>query len=296
MSPRRRILVTGASGLLGGRVVEVLAGRHDVIAMRHRAAVPPGVAVVEADLLAAGSLERALESARPEVVVHSAALADADRCEAEPDRARRSNVDASAALARLCRARGVRIIALSTDLVLAGDRAWTAEDVSAAPVLVYGRTKLDGEEAILAEAADAAVLRVALVLGRGFGPRTTASEGIASALAAGRGLHLLTDQYRTPIDADSVADAVHRLLERPLSGRLNLGGAERLSRYELGRRVARVLGLPTHGIEAVSGDALASRAPRPADTSLDSSRARRELDWRPRELDDAIRDGRRAAV
>lgn len=296
MARRRRILVTGASGLLGGRLAELLARSHDVIAVRHRAPVPLGLAAVDADLLAPESLERAIEAARPEAVVHSAALAEVDRCQSDPDLARRCNVDASGALARLCHARSLRLVALSTDLVFAGDRAWTPEDVPPHPLMVYGRTKLDGEGAVLAEAPEAVVVRVALVLGRGYGPRTTASETIATALAAGRRARLFTDQYRTPIDPESVAEAVHRLLDRPLSGRLHLGGPERLSRYALGLRVARAFALPTDGIEGVTADASADRVARPADVSLDSTRAHRELDWTPRPLEAAIREGRAEAV
>jgi dTDP-4-dehydrorhamnose reductase len=287
--------VTGASGLLGGRLAELLASGHDVTAVRHRAPVPEGLAVVDADLLAPEALGPLLDRVRPDAVVHSAALADADACERNPALARRANVDLSLGLARACRARGVRLVALSTDLVLAGDRAWTGEDVPAAPLLLYGRTKLDGESAILADHAEAAVLRVALVLGRGFGPRTTASEGVASALAAGRPVRLFTDQFRTPIDPESLADAIARVLARTVSGRFHVGGAERLSRHEIGVRVARVLDLPVQGIEAVTqaSHPLAG-APRPADVSLDCGRARRELGWEPRPLDDAIRESRRA--
>ena len=141
--------------------------------------------------------------------------------------------------------------------------------------------------------AEAAVLRVALVIGRGYGPRTTATESVAAALAAGRAPRLFDDQYRTPIDPESIGDAIGRVLEGTASGRFHLGGAERLSRYELGQRVAQVLGLGG-SFESVSQSTLAVR--RPADASLDSSRARRELGWTPRPLDEAIRDGRRPAV
>jgi dTDP-4-dehydrorhamnose reductase len=158
---------------------------------------------------------------------------------------------------------------------------------------LYGRTKRDAEEAILGESPDAAVLRVALVIGRGYGPRTTASESIAAALVAGHRPRLFDDQYRTPIDPESIADAVGRVLEAAAGGRFHLGGAERLSRYELGQRVAQVLGL-RGSFDRVSQASQAVR--RPADTSLDSSRARRELGWTPRPLDEAIRDGRRPAV
>jgi dTDP-4-dehydrorhamnose reductase len=290
---RTRILVTGASGLLGGRLAEVLAAAHDVIALRHRAPVPSGLTAVDGDLLDAASLGRALESARPDAVLHSAALADADRCEADPDLARRCNVEASGEIARRCRARGLRLIALSTDLVLGGERAFSTEDQHDRPLLVYGRTKREAEDVVLAESPDAVVLRVALVIGRGYGPRTTASEAVAATLAAGRRPRLFEDQYRTPIDPESIADAVARALDRTVCGRFHLGGAERLSRYELGQRVANVLGLRgdlEKASQATQG------VPRPADASLDSSRARRELGWTARPLDAAIRDGRRPTV
>lgn len=290
---RTRVLVTGASGLLGGRLAEILSATHDVIALRHRAPVPSGLAAVDGDLLDAASLGRAIESAHPGAVLHSAALADADRCETEPDLARRCNLEASAEIARRCRGQGLRLIALSTDLVLGGGRAFSTEDQDDRPLLVYGRTKREAEEAVLAESPDAVVLRVALVIGRGYGPRTTASEAVAASLAAGRRPRLFEDQYRTPIDPESVADAVARALDRPVSGRLHIGGAERLSRYEMGRRVADVLGLRG---ELERASRATQDVPRPADASLDSGRARRALGWTPRPLDDAIRAGRRPAV
>jgi dTDP-4-dehydrorhamnose reductase len=290
---RARILVTGAAGLLGGRLAELLSATHDVIALRHRAPVPAGLTAVEGDLLDDASLGRAFESARPDVVLHSAALADADRCEREPDLARRCNVESSAEIARRCRERGLRLVALSTDLVLGGDHPFSSEEERPRPLLHYGRTKLEAEDAVLAESPDAVVLRVALVIGRGYGPRTTGTEAVAATLAAGRRPRLFEDQYRTPIDPESVADAVVRALDRTVSGRFHLGGAERLSRYELGLRVARVLRLDGD-FERVSQATQDVR--RPADASLDSSRARRELGWEPRPLDQAIRDGRRPTV
>jgi dTDP-4-dehydrorhamnose reductase len=290
---RARILVTGASGLLGGRLAERLASSHDVIAMRHLAAVPAGLAAVDGDILDGAALDRAFAAARPDTVLHSAAMADADRCEAEPELARRWNVEASAAVARRCREGGLRLVTISTDLVLAGDRPFATEDERPRPILHYGRTKLEAEDVVLADTPDAVVLRVALVVGRGFGPRLTGSEALAATLAAGPPPRLFDDQYRTPIDPDSVADAVARALERTVSGRFHLGGAERLSRYELGQRVAGVLGLPPH-FERTCAAPQGVR--RPADASLDCARARRELGWEPRPLDEAIRDGRRPTV
>jgi dTDP-4-dehydrorhamnose reductase len=227
-------------------------------------------------------------------VVHAAVLGRADLCEARPGEAERVNVELPRTLARECARRSVRLVALSTDLVFGGDRPFARETDPAGPVSVYGRTKLLGEEAVLDACPEAAVVRVALVLGRGHGPRGTSTESVAWALSAGRPVRLFTDEHRTPVDAASVADAVSRLLECSAAGRFHLGGPERLSRHALGQRVASVLGLDASRVEAARQAEHAGPDRRPPDVSLDATRAREELGWVPRPLDEAIREGRAA--
>jgi dTDP-4-dehydrorhamnose reductase len=292
---KARLLVTGAGGLIGGRLAFLLAETHDVVAGIRRSAPPPGLRSVPFDLERAGSLPAALEAAQPDAVVHCAALPDPDACEREPDRARVCNVEAPAALARLCHQRGIHLVALSTDLVFASRRQPYAESAPAEPVLAYGRSKLAGEEAMLVEDAGATILRLPLMHGRGHGSRPTASEAVAWALGVGRPLRLFSDQFRTPVDAESVADAITRVLAGGHAGRFHLGGDERVSRYELGLRVAALLHLPAALITPIRQGAL-PLAPRPADVSLDNRHARDVLGWRPRPLDAGIREGRVTAV
>lgn len=275
------MLLTGASGLLGGILAERLARSFVLLTDRFDVAAP-------------GAAEAAVEASRPDAVVHSAALADVDRCERDPDAAWRVNVDGTEAVAAAAARRGLPLVVLSTDTVFDGAHAPLREDAVARPLQVYGRSKLAGEQAALALCPDAAVLRVCLVAGRGHGPRGTATESVAWALRAGRRPRLFSDQYRTPVDADSVADAVRLALERRARGIFHLGGPERVSRYELGLRVAAALGLSPRGIEAVAWADQPAAAPRPPDVSFDSARARAELGWRPRDLDAAILLGRAA--
>jgi dTDP-4-dehydrorhamnose reductase len=292
MTSTLRVLVTGAGGRLGGRLAEILSTRHHVIASRHETPPPAALESVPLDLLSPASLEQALGDSRADAVVHAAALADADRCERQPLLALRVNVEATARLARACRLKGVRFVALSTDLVGAGDHAFATEADAPQPRLLYGVTKVAAEEAALAADPGAAIVRVALVHGRGFGAQGTASESIAWALRSGSPLRLYTDQFRTPVDPESVAQALSALVQGEARGLFHLGGPERVSRYELGLRTARALGLSADGITAATVETHPPKAPRPADVSLDSSRAMRELGYRPRPLDDGLRESR----
>jgi len=283
--------VTGAGGLLGGRLAALLqADGFTVFGGRHAAGPPPGVSETPLDLLDPGSLARALKATRPDGVLHAAVL-QADACEARPAQAEALNHRASGLLARASRAAGLRLVALSTDLVFAGNRGFVSEEDPARPLQVYGRTKLAGEEAVLADHPEAAVARVTLVVGRGHGPRGTASEAIAWAFRARRPLRLFADEYRTPVDPESVARAVALLFRGSATGRFHLGGPERLSRYELGLRVARALGLRADDIEAARQAEHVGPA-RPPDVSLDITRARAELGWAPRSLDEVLPEGR----
>jgi dTDP-4-dehydrorhamnose reductase len=290
-----RVLVTGAGGLLGGRIAALLheTSRFEVLAAYRREAPPPGPRPVAVELLDTPALERVLDAERPQAVVHAAVLGRVDQCQDRPSDAAAVNAVLPGTIAVLCRERGLRLVALSTDMVFAGDGAPLCEGDATGPRSVYGRTKRDGENAVLAALPTAAVARVALVCGRGHGARGTSSESIAWSLQAGRRAVLFTDEHRTPVDPESVADAIARLLHGRGAGLYHLGGPERLSRYELGTRVARRLGLDTSLLVASRQDEHPTPEPRPKDVSLDSSRARRELGWEPRPLDEALREGRR---
>jgi dTDP-4-dehydrorhamnose reductase len=289
-----RLLVTGAAGLLGGRLAQILAARFEVVAGCRDNPPPPGLPTAHLDLASPGGLGTVLETVAPEAVLHAAAIADPDRCEADPEGAFLVNTEATARLAAWCAGRGIPLVALSTDLVFGGDRAPYREDNPPDPISVYGRTKAAAEKAALEHHPRAAVARIALVAGCGHGARRTASEAVAQALVAARPARLYTDQVRTPIDDRSVADGVTKILERGLSGIFHLGGGERLSRFELGCRVASTLALPESLLVAVRSGEQPQKAPRPRDVSLDSSKTAARLGWSPRPLGEALRESRLA--
>jgi dTDP-4-dehydrorhamnose reductase len=287
-----RILITGASGLVGGRLCELLAGHHDVAALVRNGAAPEGVPEFKADLSAEAATDRIIASVRPDFVIHCAALADAEICERDPARAHSDNVVAAGNVARAARTAGARLLFFSTDLVFGGDRAWSTEEADPAPLSAYGRTKLEGEQATLSEHPEAVVFRISIVCGRGIGARMSASEALAVRMRGGETATLYEDEWRTPTDPESIGNAVEAVIERPAAaGIFHIAGRERFSRIELGERVASLLHLDA-GLLRSAVRAQHRGAPRPSDVSLDISRATRELGWEPRSLDDAVRESR----
>lgn len=287
-----RILITGASGLLGGRLCLLLSPDHEISALTRSRPAPEGIPSLKADLTEEAALLAALEETRPDAVIHCAALADAEVCEREPARARLVNLTLTQELAAACRTRGARLVTISTDLVFDGQSAFSTEASPPHPLTEYGRTKLAAEATTLQGSADSVVLRVALISGRGYGPRLTATESVADRLRKGEVVTLYEDEWRTPVDPESVAEAIRAVLRRPgLTGCFHVAGAERVTRVELGERVARAFGLDASLIRRAPQSAHRG-APRPADVSLDITRAREELGWTPRPLDTALREGR----
>jgi dTDP-4-dehydrorhamnose reductase len=274
-SPRGTVLLTGATGLLGGHLAPVLAagGWTRVVALGGPTR-GEGRGVDLADTEAVDALVRTL---RPQVVIHSAALAAAADCLADPARARRINVDAPANLARGLRAHGGRLVHVSTDLVFDGEHAPYDERASAAPVSVYGKTKADAEAAVLAAGGDAVVVRTSLL----FGPTRTARQGFFDAqlraIASGQPIVLFEDEWRTPLALGAAASALAAIAASEVDGILHLGGPERMSRYEMGIRLARLLGVSGERagqITAGKRPEAGAGEPRPRDVSLDSSQFR----------------------
>lgn len=257
-----RVMVTGASGLLGGHVRAVLGERG----IEH--VVTSGVDLSDED--AAAAIWRA---APPDTVLHCAATSAMSDCARDPARARRVNVGATENLARLAAGAGARLVCVSTDLVFDGERAPYREGDPRSPISTYGRTKADAERAAL-EVPRAAVARLALL----FGPSLTARIGFfdaqLAALRAGRAVSLFVDEWRTPLSLRAAAEALVAIAASELEGIVHVAGPERMSRAEMGLRLARWLGV-SEALVTETSQASVPSAPgerRPRDVSLDAAR------------------------
>jgi dTDP-4-dehydrorhamnose reductase len=287
------ILVTGASGFLGSHVAARLAAEgHDVLAgFGGRAERVPQHARIEPiaiDLESDASLEAAFKKAWPEVVIHAAAISDLRACEAAPERARRCNVIASVKLARMAAALGSRFLFFSTDQVFDGEAEAYGEADPPRPIHEYGRGKADAEREIRRILPAATVLRVCLAYGTSPSRDRSASEKILLDLRAGRAPRLFADETRTPIAAEELASGVLAAIpERDLEV-LNLAGAEPITRYEFGRRVASAFGFDPARIESATLEGADMMPRRPRRLVLESRRLRALLRIPAKSLDENL--------
>lgn len=263
-------LLTGGSGQVGRSLLEK--------------PLPTGVAVWapsrdELDLAALPDLVGLLAEKGVTAIISSGAYTAVDKAESEPDLAEAVNGRAPGFLAAAAARLDLPLVHLSTDYVFSGDgdRDWD-EDDAVGPTSVYGRTKLEGERAVLASGAKAVVLRTAWVVSL-FG-----SNFVKTMLRLGaerQSLRVVADQFGNPTSAADLADAIVRIVDRletaedAKTGVLHFVNAGSTSWHGLAERVferASRHGAPRPWVEPITTADFPTPARRPANSRL-STRA-----------------------
>lgn len=245
------ILVTGASGLLGLSLALETSREYQVYGLvnHHQLKTTP-FTVVTGDLLAPGVVERLLDELQPDWVIHCAALANLDACEANPAQAQELNTEVPRKLARIVARSGARLLHVSTDAVFDGKRGNYSETDPPKPVGVYSRTKLAGELAVMEENPEAIIARVNL-FGFSLSRQRSLGEFFLYNLQAGRQVKGFTDVFFCPLLANDLAKIFTEMLARDLSGLYHVVSSECLTKYEFGLRIARRFSLDESLIQPV---------------------------------------------
>jgi dTDP-4-dehydrorhamnose reductase len=290
-----RLLVTGMSGFLGyalarrlRRLTEVAAGQvFEVTATCHQQVLAGfGGAQVSLDLADQFTLRQILDETRPQAVIHMAAISQPNLCETAAERTMAVNVEATATFGHWCANHHCPLVFTSTDLVFDGTRPPYGEEAPTNPLNAYGRQKVAAETVLLEHYPQAVVCRMPLMFGYGGPLGKSFGHTMVTAIAQGEPVRLFTDEFRTPLSTHCAAKALLAALDWP-GGIYHLGGAERISRFGLGRRIAHHLGVGEAHLQPIIQAELPMSAPRPADVSLYNRQAR-GLGFLPEGLDRAI--------
>ncbi len=273
-----RILITGATGQLGPYIVRRLLEEQHHLTLWSQSASEPvmGLPVRQVELGDFEAAGRAFGETKPQVVIHAAAIANMQQALTDPMRAERINVYATAALAELAAHHRARMIYLSTDLVFDGEKPDDAvgytERNGTRALSCYAQTKLMGEGPVMLKGEVNLVFRLPLVIGPSLTSRIKFFDHLVASLRAKRAITLFDDEWRTPIGPQVVAAAVALAIKEQAAGLFHLAGPERLSRYDIGVRLARLIGADASALVPASRLSIASSEPRPRDTSLDASK------------------------
>ncbi|MFM0741407.1 SDR family oxidoreductase [Paraburkholderia xenovorans] len=291
-----KVAVIGGSGLVGRVLVDELAQQTDwqVVAT---AFTRPGPDTVALDIRDAQAVERFVEREAPDALVIAAAERRPDVCEHDPALARALNVDAVRTLATAAKRRGTWTLSISTDYVFDGGHPPYQHDSEPSPLNAYGRSKLEGERALLDTTELGCVLRLPLL----YGPIVSWSESAVTSLVPAIAASAVPDGKPAPMDAwairyptftPDVAFVIRQLLERHARGEAIRGivqwsGDEPMSKYEIAVRLAEALRLDA---QLTPQSTPTDTTPRPHNCHLASSRLEALGIGRRTPFDTAIRE------
>lgn len=270
LSPKKRIFVTGGSGLLGWTLSRFLP-HSTTLYQFWRHPLPANRQSVKLDLRDRQKLLTRLDHDKPEIIINTAAMTDPVICEHEPRNARILNGDLPGWLAAWAEKDHARLVQISTDLVFDGIQGNYRETDAPNPVSVYGETKLAGETQALQSCMNAVVLRLSIMGGTSLTGRRGLNEVIAAAALEQKSVQLFTDEFRSAIWADNVAEIILELMDHDFTGLLHVPGGKNYSRYEIGKLVFQYYGFPVEKLNAVQIADFTGMPPRCPDVTLSGS-------------------------
>ena len=285
---KRRLLITGVSGLLGNNLAFCLKDKYDILGLYHGHRVEiEGVRTQGADIASEDSVESIMEEFAPDVIVHCAAISDVDFCEDHQELAYRVNVLGTRVLVDRIPEKTTKLIYISTDLVY--------EDVPANPLMeqtrtnpanYYAVTKLKGEQ----EAArrDNTLILRTNIFGWNIQEKFSLGEWVVHELSHQRRIQGFNDACFSSIYTFELAKIIDRAIDKDLRGTYNCGSSTYMSKNEFAHKVADRFSLNSSLIEPISVDQADLKAKRRKNLGLDVRGMENALGCRFPSLDESI--------
>lgn len=284
---RDRVLLLGGTGILGRALVDALGPQRCVVTGHRR--LGPGIVGFDALLDDPGRLMDDLGPLKAVFLMFG--MTSPDACARQPEVASRLNVQAMGQAIQAAVARNLRPIFLSSEVVYDGEWGGYREDARPAPLMLYGRQKLETEALLEATGAPILIVRCARVVGAQPGDGTLVTD-LLERLRRGETVGVATDQRFSPILDVDAATALRLMLEREATGIVNLGGREAVTRFEIAQRChARLAALGIPGLGSVQPNRMRdfpTPEPRPRDVSLNIDKLVSITKWRPANVEEII--------
>lgn len=268
-----KVLITGVSGLLGSNLAYCWKDKFEILGLyRNHPWALKGIKTSQAELLNSRIVEKIVKEFNPDVIVHSAAMANVDDCEENEALAYEANVSTTKNLVDA--AGPAKFIYISTDLAYDGKRGGYKETDPVKPVNVYAKTKLQGETIAL-QKTEALVCRTNF-FGWNVQDKMCFAERVAKE-ATTKKVPGATDWIFSPIYTFDLADLLEQAIAKDLTGVYHFVADGSLSRYDFADKLAQKLGYGTGRIEKKKLSELNLKVPRAADLSLKTDKLSKAL-------------------
>ncbi len=280
-----RVLITGATGLLGKALIETADSGSEIIGTYigdYQMPSTENVKYYKTDMSDTDGLEKIFKSVKPDVVIHAASIGSPDFAEKHRDLTWKINVNGTSRAVSCCESIGAKFIYISSNGIYDGDHAPYGEDDHAAPVNFYGKTKLEGEKVSRQARIPVAIVRPILMYG--WNHKFERSNIVTSSLqkmAKGDKIFAYDDVFSNPLFSASCADAIWKIIEKGLYEDFNISGSETDSIYGLLTKAADVFGFDRSLITPVKQGYFNELVKRPKDTSYKTGKMEKMLSVKP---------------
>lgn len=270
---RKTVFLTGASGFLGWSFIQEFSKEFNIYATYNSTQIiAQDIQTVKINFEDLKKLSKILNQIKPDLVIHLAAISDANYCQSHPQLSEHINVILSQTLAEYCSKYQIPYLYTSSDLVFDGKQGDYSEDSPPNPVSLYGQQKVRAEKSILSIYPDANIFRVPLMYGASSQNCSNGLYQLLKNLSLKKEIKLFFDEFRTPARNTRIAREMINCYQK-FKGILHLAGHERISRYQFGQAVQEIFNFSNHSITKTSQKDIEMKAPRPADVSLNISKA-----------------------
>lgn len=291
-----KILITGANGLLGHKLVRLLGPKREVVVIataRGESRLRPEYGSFQYESMDIANREDVLEIVgrhKPDVIINTAAMTNVDECEKEKEACMQLNVEAVKYLVEAAEQTNAFLLHLSTDFIFSGEEGPYDEQGVPAPVNFYGESKLLGEQVVMNSNIKWAIARTVLVFG--IVPDMSRSNiilWVKGSLEAQKPIQVVDDQWRTPTLAEDLAMGCYLIAEQRAEGIYNISGQDMLTPYEMAIKTADFFGLDKSLITRTDSTKFTQPAKRPPRTGFIIQKAKTNLGYQPHSFDEGVR-------
>ena len=281
--------------MLGAELVRLTSqAGHDVLS-GYNAHFPPAGIPIRLNLKELGEIEPMIQNARPEIIIHTAAVSDVDLCEEKPAIANLVNGDATGKIGEVAEDMQSHVVYVSTDYVFDGKKGLYQEEDAPNPINQYGLSKLHGEQLLKKSGASWSIARTSVVYGWGREYQANFATWLHQKLSTQQVTRVVIDQYASPTLNTQLARMLLEVAERGLKGIFHLAGSTRINRYQFALGLARRFGFDENLIVPVKSESVDWKAKRPFDSSLNITKALETLNSKPVPTEMALEEFAREA-